>query len=419
MSQLLLKSVWLENERRDILIADGVFKKIAPAETLLVEAPDTYELDCRHMAIVPAFYNTHTHAAMTFIRGLADDVPLKVWLEKHIWPREAKLSADDVYVASKYTILEMIRSGTVFFADMYWHRTQTIRAAEEMGVRASIGVTFADVLKPDTSENVQFLAENVSKYQNRIRLAVAPHAIYTNTARSLKMCAECSEKYRIPLHVHLAETRGEEKGSVDSTEGRSPVEYLDSLGLLSNRTVAAHVVYVSEKDLDILAERGVTVAHNPCSNMKLASGTFNAKPFVDRGIRLSLGTDGASSNNNLDMREEMKFASLLAKMTSGDSTLLSAKETLKIATQNGAEAFGFHAGKIEEGWLADALLLNLKAPCFAVGDVISNWVYAANSSVIDTVICDGNILMQHRVIPFADDIEREFRERFNESRWRL
>ena len=233
------------------------------------------------------------------------------------------------------------------------------------------------------------------------------------------MCAECSEKYRIPLHVHLAETAGEEKGSVDSTEGKSPVEYLDALGCLSERTVAAHVVHVSEKDLDILAKRGVTVAHNPCSNMKLSSGVFRAKPFIDRGIRLSLGTDGASSNNNLDMREEMKFASLLAKMTSGDPTILSAKETLKMATQNGAEAFGFHAGKIEEGWLADALLLNLKAPCFAVGDVISNWVYAANSSVIDTVICNGNILMQHRVIPFADDIEREFRNRFGDPRWNV
>lgn len=412
MSQLLLKSVLLGDSNRDILIADGIFKTIAPAGTLTADVPDTYVLDCRHMAIVPAFYNTHTHAAMTFVSGLVDDVPLKVWLEEHIWPREAKLSDEDVYVASKFAILEMIRSGTVFFSDMYWHRTQTIRAVEEMGIRASIGITFADVLKPDNSENLQFLADNVPKFQDRIRLAVAPHAIYTNSAKSLKLAEECSEKYQIPLHVHLAETLGEEKGSIDPTNGKSPVEYLDSLGLLSKRTVAAHVVHVSEKDLDILAERGVTVAHNPCSNMKLASGVFRAKPFIDRGIRLTLGTDGASSNNNLDMREEMKFASLLAKMTSGDPTILSAKETLKMATQNGAETFGFHAGKIEEGWLADALLLNLNAPCFAVGDVISNWVYAANSSVIDTVICNGNVLMQHRVIPFADEIEKEFRDRF-------
>jgi len=415
MSQLLLKSVWLENVRRDIWIADGVFKTISPAGTLKADVPDVYELDCRHMAIVPAFYNTHTHAAMTFVWGLADYVPLKVWLEQHIWPREAKLSDEDVYVASKFAILEMIRSGTVFFSDMYWHRMQTIRAVEEMGVRASIGVTFADVLKSDVTENLEFISEYAPKCKDRVRLSVAPHAIYTNSAKSLKLAAESSEKYQIPLHVHLAETLGEEKGSVDSTDGKSPVQYLDSLGVLSKRTVAAHVVHVSEQDLDILAERGVTVAHNPCSNMKLASGVFRAKPFIDRGIRLTLGTDGASSNNNLDMREEMKFASLLAKMTSGDPTILSAQETLKMATQNGAETFGFHAGKIEEGWLADALLLNLNAPCFAVGDVISNWVYAANSSVIDTVICNGNILMQHRVIPFADDIEREFRERFGKS----
>ncbi len=412
MNGLLLKSVLCEEERVDIWIENGIFQRIAAAGTLLADSSALQVLDCSRYAIVPAFYNTHTHAAMTFLRGLADDVSLKTWLEKYIWPREAKLSWDDVYVASKFAILEMIRTGTVFFADMYWHRTATIRAAEEMGVRASIGVTFADSLKPDTEENVEFLADNVEKYRGRIRLASAPHAIYTNSAKSLSVAAECAEKYRIPLHVHLAETEGEAAGSVDSTSGKSPVEFLESLGILSSRTVAAHCVHVSERDLDILAARGVTVAHNPCSNMKLSSGTFRAKPFLERGIRLSLGTDGASSNNNLDMREEMKFASLLAKMTSGDPTLLSSREVLKMATQNGAEAFGFRAGKIAEGFFADALLLSLDAPCFAVGDVISNFVYAANSSVIDTVICDGKILMRYGKVSGEEEIEEEFRSRF-------
>lgn len=410
MNSILLRSVLLDDRRVDILISDGIFQKIAPEKSL--EFQGVQKIDASHFAIVPAFYNTHTHAAMVFCRGLADDAPLKIWLEQHIWPREAKLSAEDVYVASKYAILEMIRSGTVFFADMYWHRTETIRAAEELGVRASIGVTFADTLKPDTEENIRFIEENAHKLNGKVKLAVAPHAIYTNSAKCLRTAAKCSEKFQLPLHVHVAETAGEELRSVSPTNGLSPVEYLDSLGLLSSRTVAAHLVHVSENDLDILARRGVTCAHNPCSNMKLSSGTFRIEPFLDRGIRVSLGTDGASSNNNLDMREEMKFASLLAKMTSGDPTLLSAKETLKMATLNGAEAFGIHAGAIEEGRLADALLLNLDAPCFATGSVVSDWVYAADSSAIDTVICDGKILMQNRQIPGAEEIESEFRNRF-------
>lgn len=414
MRRIVLKSVLLGNDRKDILIADKVFRKIAPEKTIPTEISDKV-IDASHFAIVPAFYNTHTHAAMTFGRGLSDDVPLDVWLKDYIWPREAKLSASDVYVASRYAILEMIRSGTVFFADMYWHRAETIRAAEELGVRASIGVTFADSLKPDTEENVRFIEDNVHKLTGRIRLAVAPHAIYTNTEKCLRIARECSEKFHLPLHIHLAETIGEEKRSVSPTGGLSPVEYLDSLGILTERTVAAHLVHVSERDLDILASRRVTCAHNPCSNMKLSSGTFRIKPFLDRGIRVSLGTDGAASNNNLDMREEMKFASLLAKMTSGDPTVLSAVETLKMATWNGAEAFGIHAGKIAEGFLADALLLNLDAPCFATGNVVSNFVYAANSTVIDTVICDGNVLMENRKIFGEEEISREFRERFSKN----
>ncbi len=414
MRRIVLKSVLLGNDRKDILIADRVFKKIAPEKTISAEISDKV-IDASRFAILPAFYNTHTHAAMTFCRGLSDDVPLDIWLKDYIWPREAKLSESDVYVASRYAILEMIRSGTVFLADMYWYLDETIRAAEELGVRASIGVTFADAMSADTERKIRYIEENANRLTDRVRLAVAPHAIYTNTAECLKIARDYSEKFRLPLHIHLAETAGEESRSVSPTGGLSPVEYLDSLGFLTERTVAAHLVHVSDRDLDILAARKVTCAHNPCSNMKLSSGTFRIKPFLDRGIRVTLGTDGAASNNNLDMREEMKFASLLAKMTSGDPTVLSAEDTLRMATWNGAEAFGIHAGKIEEGFLADAQLVNLEAPCFATGSVVSNFVYAANSTVIDTVICDGKILMENRKIPGEEEISNEFRKRFSQG----
>jgi len=366
-------------------------------------------LDAGGLAILPAFYNAHSHSAMVLFRGCADDLPLNRWLSEYIWPRERKLSPADVYAASRYAILEMIRSGTVFFADMYWHRAETIRAALEMGVRAAVGVTFSDGLSSDEEKNVLFLKEHALEYKGLVHLSVAAHSIYTVSAPLLVRAAALAEELNLPFQIHLSETAEEASKSLTPTNGKSPVAYLDSLNVLSPHTVAAHLLHVSDEDLCILKARGVTCVHNPCSNMKLANGTFQMRKMLANGIRVALGTDGAASNNNLDMREEMKFASLWAKAVSGDPELLPAEQVLEMATKNGAEAFSLNGGVIAEGKLADALLVSLDDSRLFPGDLVSNWVYAADSRAIDTVICDGKILMLHKKIPREEKIIEEFR----------
>src|SRR5574344_1267862 len=317
---ILLKDVLHKNSRADILIEGSRFKRIAlPGKIPAAEIPQGTEIvGCSRFAVLPAFYNAHTHAAMTLFRGVADDLPLMKWLSEWIWPMEKKLDAETVYAGSRLAILEMIKSGTVFFSDMYWFREATIRAAEEMGIRATVGVTFAEGLADDSEPNFEFLRAHYRDYSPRVNLAVMPHAVYTVGEKLFRRCADIAEELDLKLHLHLSETADEAVRSRTPTGGKSPVEYLDSRGILTPRTIAAHAVHLSDLDISILRERGVSVVHCPASNMKLASGSFRAQAVLDAGIRVALGTDGAASNNNLDMREEMKLAALLAKVTSGN-----------------------------------------------------------------------------------------------------
>ncbi|MDR1759585.1 MAG: amidohydrolase [Fibrobacter sp.] len=401
MSFVLLKSVLHRREVSDILIRGNRFEKIAPH----IEAPaGTRVSDCSGKAIVPPFYNGHTHAAMTLLRGYADDLPLFDWLSRWIWPMETHLTPEDIYFGSRLAILEMIKSGTVFFADMYWHREETIRAAEEMGVRANIGVTFADsLMSPEAFEkNIRYLRQ-AKMNTERIRLSVTPHAIYTVGAENFKRLFTLAEELDLVFHTHLSET---EKEAADCKQkyGQTPVGFLDSLGVLSPRTVLAHGVHLTAEDIEILRERGVTVVHNPASNMKLSSGVLNLPELIQSGVNLALGTDGASSSNNLDMREAMKLAALLTKLHYG-SDRISSETVFEMATRGGARAYGIDAGLIEEGKLADALLLNLSNERLVpTHNLIPNWVYAAGSEAIDSVICDGKFLMENRIVPGEAEI---------------
>lgn len=404
----LIREVVHQNHPTNILIEGNRFLSMnAPSDT----AADII-LDGKGKAILPAFYNAHTHAAMTLLRGYADDMPLFQWLNEHIWPYEARMTKEDIYHGSRLAILEMIKSGCVFFNDMYWEIEETMRAAEEMGVRAAVGVTFMDRMSQEQKEkNFRFIEEWSDRASGRIQITVAPHAIYTVGAELLQCCAKAAKAKDLVLHIHLSETEQEVKDCL-AEHGMTPVRWLDSLGILSENVVAAHVVHVDDEEIEILKERKVTVVHNPCSNMKLSSGIFRAQAFADSGCRIALGTDGCSSNNNLDMGEEMKIAALLAKCQHTPD-ILPAPEVLKWATQNGAEAFGIYAGSIEEGKLADALLVNLDnerlLPCH---NLISNWVYAADSRCIDTVICDGNIIMEKGVVPGEKEIIESIRRHF-------
>lgn len=397
MGTLLLKNVWLDGAVTHVLIEGNRFKKIGAA----AEMPADEVLDAEGMALLPPFYNTHTHAAMSLLRGYADDMPLQKWLQDYIWPFENKMTAADIREGSRLAVREMIRTGTVFFSDMYFDIEETIRVVQEYGIRAAIGVTFVEShTKSQQAEKLEMLRSWSRPADDLITLTVAPHAIYTVGPDMLVRCAATARELGFKLHIHLSETRKEVEDCIRE-HGTSPVRYLDSLGVLGDNVIAAHVVHVDEEEAAILAARGVTVSHCPCSNMKLASGIFPYKLLHDAGCRITLGTDGDSSNNNLDMREEMKFAALLAKVSSGNPETLPAGEALAMATRNGAEAFGIDAGVIEEGRLADALLVDLRDERMQpLHNLASNWVYAAGSDCIDTVICNGRILMRHHCMDF-------------------
>ena len=392
MGSLLIKDVRLDDRITDILIADGRFKSLeAPAGTVADKV-----IDASGMAILPPFYNTHTHAAMTLLRGYADDMPLHKWLQEYIWPYEDKLTPQDIREGSRLAVREMIKTGTVFFSDMYFDIEETVDVVRESGMRAAIGVTFVEShSKSQQAEKLELLKRWTDPTGGRITLTVAPHAVYTVGPDLLVRCADTARSLGLKLHIHLCETRKEVDDCL-AEHGMTPVRYLDSLGFLGPDVIAAHVVHVDPEEAAILAERGVTISHCPCSNLKLASGFFPYILLKEAGCRITLGTDGASSNNNLDMREEMKFAALVSKACSGNPEVMPAAEAMDMACRQGAEAFGINAGVIAEGKLADAILVDLSdvrmQPCH---HLLSNWVYAAGSSCIDTVICDGNILMEH------------------------
>ena len=399
MRKILLKDTMLNGNRTDVLIAGHRFEKIAPGQ---IADAGTEIVNAAGTAILPPFYNTHTHAAMTLLRGYADDKELFTWLNDHIWPFEAKMTARDIYEGSRLAILEMIRSGTVFFNDMYWQSDETVRAASEMGIRACVGMTVTDFIGEAaieaTFERLATLKPgNWADDAGLVRLTLAPHAVYTVCEKLWRRCADFARERGLLLHIHLAETRKEIADCV-AAHGKTPVRWLDSLGVLGENVIAAHVVHVDDEEISILRERGVVIAHNPCSNMKLASGTFRSQAFSRAGCRVTIGTDGNASNNNLDMREETKFAALLAKV-SGDPEALPAEEALAWATRNGAEAFGIDAGVIAEGRLADAVLVDLNNERLVPShNLISNWVYSADSRCIRDVICNGKFLMRSGVI---------------------
>ena len=399
MRKILLKDTMLNGNRTDVLIADHRFEKIAPGQ---IAGADTEIVDAAGTAILPPFYNTHTHAAMTLLRGYADDKELFTWLNDHIWPFEAKMTARDIYEGSRLAILEMIRSGTVFFNDMYWQSDETVRAASEMGIRACVGMTVTDFIGEAaieaTFERLAALKPgNWADDAGLVRLTLAPHAVYTVCEKLWRRCADFARERGLLLHIHLAETQKEVADCV-AAHGKTPVRWLDSLGVLGENVIAAHVVHVDDEEISILRERGVVIAHNPCSNMKLASGTFRSQAFSRAGCRVTIGTDGNASNNNLDMGEETKFAALLAKV-SGNPEALPAEEALAWATRNGAEAFGIDAGVIAEGRLADAVLVDLNNERLVPShNLISNWVYSADSRCIRDVICNGKFLMRSGAI---------------------
>jgi 5-methylthioadenosine/S-adenosylhomocysteine deaminase len=411
---ILIKQVLLNDRRMDIHIRDSQFRQIAPS----LDIPAETVIDGRPFALLPAFYNTHTHSPMTLLRSYADDIELHTWLKEYIWPIERKITKEHVYHGTRLAILEMIRSGTVYFNDMYWHSLNSARAAAEMGMRADIALLLIDAGDPGNADqilkNADAFFSHEAEYPDRIRFTYGPHAIYTVSEKMLRRCAERARSEGRRIHIHISETQTEVEQAIKNF-GKRPVEYLDAIGFLGPDVTAVHGIHLNDNERSILRDRGVVIAHCPTSNMKLSSGHFDYTAMRENGIPLTLGTDGASSNNALSMLSEMKFAALWAKVCTADPTIAPAEEIFDMATFQGARAAGLKAGRIAEGLLADCMLVRLDHPTLIPsGHLISNMVYSASPECIDTVICNGRILMQNRIVPGEKDIidsaENSFRQ---------
>ena len=408
---VLIKDVLLEGVVTSIYIEGNRIAAIG--DKARVEADTT--IDGRSRAAVPGFVNTHTHAAMTLLRSYADDLSLREWLEKAIWPRESKIEPEDIYWGTKLACLEMIKGGTTAFNDMYFHMDQAARAVKEMGIRAVLSEGFIDLRDASLGEDLLKKQQPILKKiegigTDRVRAALGPHSIYTVSRESLQALKELSDSKGYMIHLHVAETKREVEDCV-TEQGMRPVKYLDSLGVLSRQLLAAHCCWVDQEEIDLLARDGVKVAHCPTSNMKMATGALWYRAMREAGVLVSLGTDGAASNNNLDMLESMKFAGLLQKFASGDPTVAPASEVFEMGTLGGARALGLDSGLLEEGRLADIALIDLRRPELNPRyDLTSLLVYSAHGNVVDTVICDGQVLMKGRKVPGEAEIVRKATE---------
>lgn len=370
-------------------------------------------LDGTDKAVIPGFANTHTHAAMTYFRGYGDDLDLMDWLNNMVWPVEAHLTPEDVYWGSKMACVEMIKSGTTAFLDMYTFPEGTAQAVEESGMRAVLSYTMFD---QGNEERAKLDRENLDKYLNdfrgfsdRVQFSVGPHAIYTVSGKQLKYAHEFAKEHDLLVHLHLSETYVEWKEACRKY-GTTPVRYLNNLGILSPRLVLAHSLWMDSEELQMLADNGCSTVHNPASNMKLASGyRFRFDEMRKKGIKLGIGTDGCSSSNTLDMTTAMRLASFLAKAWSGDPKAAPARGVFESATKTGYEILRVNGGEISVGSVADLCLVDLTVPEMTpVHNLISNMVYSACGSFIDTTIVDGKILMRNRVVEGEEEVREQF-----------
>ena len=354
--------------------------------------------------VFPGLINTHTHAAMVYFRGLADDLPLQEWLQNHIWPAESKwLTKDFVGDAVELACLEMLKAGVATYTDMYFYQNTAGEKLENIGMRGILGAGIIDFPFTGYAHSVEeyFInAENlITNWKNSelVFPCVAPHAIYTCGTDNYKRANELSEKYNVPIHTHLAETQFEVSES-QKRYGKTPVEHLESIGLLSERLSAAHCVWLTDNEIELLAKRKVGVSHCIESNLKLASGFAPVPKMLKAGIKVAFGTDGAASNNDLSILGEMSTAVKVHKAVSGDPTVIDSKTALLMATRNGAEISGLgdKVGSIKSGKLADLVIANLKAPHLTpIYDIYSHIAYCMRPSDIETVMVNGKILIEN------------------------
>ncbi len=431
MSSILLRNISLEGCLSDIYIEDGLISRIsaaggaqkAPAgpqaagngaATATTIAPDTEIVDCTGHAALPAFVNMHTHSAMSMLKGVGEDMELADWLDK-IWQIEANIDAEFIYWGTKVACLEMIRTGTVTFNDHYWFSTTGHRAAIEMGLRPVVSYVVIDKDDPNEAERekeqIIRMYEESLKWPDPHSFAAAFHAVYSVSDNMIAWIAEFAKKHGLRLHFHLSETENEIKNCIAKT-GLSPVQYVDRLGALDENAIAAHTLWLDDKDIETLGKRRVNCVHNINSNLKLASGyKFKYTELRDAGANICLGTDGCASSNNLDMLEAIKTSAIVQKAWRGDPLAMPLDELFDTATINGARALGLNTGAIREGMAADILIVDTDNPFFITpAPILANFIYSAHSDCITSVISKGKFVMRDRKIEGEQEILEETRK---------
>ncbi len=364
---------------------------------------DVRRIDCDGKLVMPGLINTHCHVAMTLQRSSADDIALMEWLNDHIWPFEARQSAEDIALGAKLGVVEMMLGGVTSFVDMYWHEEAVYDAVDALGMRALLTESCLDGNIDESEKNLKLLLHKVAG-NDRIAAGMSPHAAYSCSPDTILRAKRFCDEHNLRMTIHLAETLDEQR-IVAERYGCTPVEHFDRLGMLHPKQIAAHCVHLSDSDIDLLYQRGVHVAHNPSSNMKISSGVAPIDRLNRRGINCAIATDGPSSNNDLDMWEEMRVASFLQKVSTMNPLSVPAYEILKMATVNAAAALGYEGllGVVREGALADVIIIDMVKPhIYPIHDVVANLLYCAKASDVDSVIINGELVVENRQIAGVD-----------------
>lgn len=415
---ILLKNIVCNGTVSDIYIEGSVIARIVTSADDpfgQIPASGVEVVDCQGKTAMPAFVNMHTHAGMSLMRGIEEDVPLKEWIDR-IWEVESHIDGDFVYHATKVACLEMIKSGTVTFNDQYWFPLMARKAAVEMGLRPVISYV---VLDHNNKEEAEFQKDEcVRTYEESLGwkdgglFSMAFHAIYSVSEEMMLWSAEFARKHGLKLHIHLSETEKEVRDCMAGHNGLSPVEYLDRLGILGPDVIAAHTLWLSDEDVRILGERKVNCVHNINSNTKLASGyRFRYNELRDAGANVCIGTDGCASSNNLDMLEALKTTALFQKAWRENPKALPLYELISLATSNGADALGLDTGRLEAGMQADICIVNTDSSFFlSPGSFLSNFIYSAHSDCIDSLISMGRFVMRNRKVEGEESILRDARK---------
>lgn len=418
MGVILLKNVTVKNVVSDLLIEGQHISRIAPAGTVGNVPAGTEVVECSGKVAMPGFINMHTHAGMAMMRGIGEDIAFHEWLDK-IWEVEKNLDEDYVYHATKVACLEMVKTGTVTFNDQYWYSPMAYKAAKELGIRPVLSYVICDRNDPAESEIQKAECQAYYKAAKEISedafCVLSVHAIYSVTEHMILWAKQFARENNLLLHIHLSETEQEVEDCKALHGGMSPVEYLDSLGFLDSNVIAAHTLWLSDNDVEILGKRGVTCVHNVNSNLKLTSGyRFRYNELRDAGANVCIGTDGCGSSNNLDMLEAMKTSAIVQKAWRGDSTAMPINELLDIVTVNAASVLKLNTGRLEEGALADILLVDTDNYHFmSTASFEANLIYSAHSDCVDSVICDGKFVMRNRVVPGEKEILAEAKKYLN------